>query len=505
MAESLESGKLEKQNLLHRVFAIDLRTLAFFRIAIGVVLCGDMLERLWNVRVYYTNDGLLPNQAITEIFGSAIRFTSLHYHTGSHVGMQAAMLLVGVIAALALTLGWQTRVATIVSWGLFISLNRRVSSMCSGGDDLMRLMLFWSIFLPLGARWSLDAMRQSARGLSPRLPQKEFFSAATVAILLQLCYVYLFTGIFKAMSPVWQDGTAVQIALQYEVHVRPWGLALNEQSSLLRLLTFATLVAELLIPMVMLLPMKRPWLRLVGVMAMVSFHLGILFCMRIGTFPFVCIACWMIFLPGFVWDRFTAEDVSTSSPQTSSSRVWEQSDLVSTVVITLLLFVTLYNLLTLQPSRRLLGKVKTFAKLSRLDQDWKMYVRFPDDGWFVMPCRLADGSTYDIFRDQNLSYEKPEVISAEFPTARLKKLFLDHRVGRDPRVAPPLWKWVLLYYTREWNRTHPDRAVTIAQMVYMYEKEHNGPPHAYPYVELDLEGTQQVRAITNLLQPTASD
>ena len=486
----------EKVAIWHRVFGIDLRTLAVFRIAIAAVLCGDMIERLWHVRFYYTDEGLLPSSAIDELFGSAIKWTSLHYHTGGSVWLQASLVGLGVVAAFCMAIGYRTRLMTILSWLLFISLNRRVSSMCTGGDDLMRLMLFWSIFLPLGARWSVDVLKRGP--LEGQENQGHlFFSAGTVAILLQLCYVYFFTAIFKVMSPTWYSGTAVQDALQYELHVRPLGHWLSQYQGLLVLLTYATLVAEFLVPILVFSPIKNATARCIGVTTMVSFHLGILMCLRIGTFPFVCMACWLIFLPGETWDwlgfRAKREIAPQSIARAKLTRSWwESSDSAAAMVITLLLFVTVYNVLTLQPSKKLLNPIKKIAKYSRLDQEWKMYVRFPDDGWFVMPCQLADGTTYDIYRNEPVNYQKPKILSAEFPTARTKKLFLDHRVMRDGS-ASRLWEWVLRYYTNEWNLRHPDRQVARAQFAYIYEKEHEGPARPYPYMAMDVASNQFVK------------
>ena len=343
------AARSQKVSIGRRLFGIDLRTLAVFRVAIAAVLCGDMIERLIHVRMYYSDDGILPSMGLDQIFGASVKWTSLHYHTGGSVWLQGLMIAVGVVAALAMCVGYRTRLMTILSWLLFISLNRRVSSMCSGGDDLMRLMLFWSIFLPLGARWSLDAIKQNRTGNPLGSDQQHFFSAGTVAILLQLGYVYVFTAIFKVLSPTWSAGTAVQVALQYELHVRPLGLWLNGQTQLLSVITYATLIVEFFVPFLVFSPVKNALARWIGVVTMLSFHLGILLCMRIGIFPFVCMACWLIYVPGETWDWLSArlsKSPSAAADASAERNCWEQSDLVSSIVITLLLFVTVYNVLT---------------------------------------------------------------------------------------------------------------------------------------------------------------
>ena len=465
-----------------RLFYVDLRTLAVFRMAIAAVICGDMIERLINVRFYYTEQGLLPRAAIDELFGNSIRWTSLHYHTGGSVALQSTMLLISLALAVALFVGYRTRIVTLLSWILFISLNRRVSSMCTGGDDLLRLMLLWSVFLPLGARWSLDASRNpGSSGESNR-----FFSMGSVAILLQLTYVYFFTAIIKLAGPAWIDGSAVQQALQYEVHVRATGLKLSQASSFLVLVTYATLIAELIVPFLVFSPIRNGWARGIGLMTMIAFHLGIVICLRIGTFPFVCMACWLIFIPTEFWDWWQPRTQQrTTSGVATSGFACEHSKLVAGIVTIMLLFVTVYNVLGLVQLNRLgIGVpniMRKVAKLSRLDQNWKMYAPHPasTDGWFLMPCELSNGQTFDIYRGTPVDYAKPQVISADFPSVRVKKLFLDHRDQKES----PLWASTLRYYTREWNRKHPDRQVVRAQFTFAYELEHGGQPQAFPYYE----------------------
>ena len=60
-----------------------------------------------------------------------------------------------------LVLGWKTRFATIASWVLLLSLQNRNTMILSGEDNLALLLLFWGMFLPLGARYSVDSALDS--------------------------------------------------------------------------------------------------------------------------------------------------------------------------------------------------------------------------------------------------------------------------------------------------------------------------------------------------------
>ena len=83
---------------------------------------------------------------------------SLYFISGSWV-WALLLHLVAAGAAMALLLGYRTRLATLISFVLLVSLHNRAPLMLQGGDNLLLLMVFWSIFLPLGARFSMDAAR----------------------------------------------------------------------------------------------------------------------------------------------------------------------------------------------------------------------------------------------------------------------------------------------------------------------------------------------------------
>ena len=68
------------------------------------------------------------------------------------------------------------------------------------------------MFLPLGASYSLDRVRDSSAAEVPRT----IFSPATFALLLQVAFIYFFSALFK-IDPIWRsDGTAVWYALSIE-------------------------------------------------------------------------------------------------------------------------------------------------------------------------------------------------------------------------------------------------------------------------------------------------
>lgn len=474
--------------LRRRVFYVDLRTLGLFRILLASLLCFDLGERLLNVRLYYTDLGILPRAAIDETLGSSIAWTSLHYHTGASVGLQSCMLLLALAIAISLLVGYQTRLSTLLTWGLIVSLNRRVPIMCSGGDETIRLLLFWSFFLPTGARFSVDQWRRIRRG-EPIGTDNQFCSIGSAAILLQVCFVYWFTAILK-LSPAWLEGTAVKTALELDFNTRPIAAWFAEQTSLTFVMTYLTLFVEGCMPFVALSPWYNTFCRWVAIVTMVGLHLGIAILMCIGIFPFASMVSWTVFVPSATWDwlyRRMGRTVSVAGSEEASPWQFETCRPVQVVVALVLLLAFTYNLLGLDQLKRrgvvIPAPLELLACGLRVDQRWGMYAPTPEvsDGWLLIPAELMDGSKLDLFTESGITYEKPTSPAALFSSPRMKKLLLTYRAEQHS----PAWQWFAKYYSREWDakQSDPGKKIRRMQMLFVGEFKHNQDRYIAAFIE----------------------
>src|SRR6187551_2718199 len=175
------------RSLPERWFGLDTRSLAAFRIAFGIIVVLDVANRIPDLVVHYTDAGALPRSAIADHIGRA-EHISLHMASGS-AGWIAFLFAIHLVAGLALSVGWHTRLATAVCWVLTVSLHNRNPLVLHSGDVIIRQMLFWSLFLPLGARWSIDARRPLLRPAPPTT----FVNVGTAGFLVQLACIYVFT------------------------------------------------------------------------------------------------------------------------------------------------------------------------------------------------------------------------------------------------------------------------------------------------------------------------
>jgi hypothetical protein len=413
---------------LARLFAIDLRSLAVFRMALACALFVDLATRVGNLRAHYTEAGIDPVQPL-----AGLKHLSLHaWLSGSPAAIAALFALAGVVAV-ALALGWRTRIASVLAWYLLASVQLRnpaVSSM--GGDTFLRLLLFWGMFLPLGARFSLDARRRGpAEG--PNL----LCSAATTALLVQIALMYVTTGFLKR-GATWHNGQALWYALQLDYWVTPIGVWMRPYREWLGPMTTASVWFERLGILVAFVPFRNDVFRMLAVVLFVGFHLSIAALIDVGPFPVYCLAGWPAFLPASLWDEWLPRlRGRTPVPRGAEPALATQPLALQAVAALLLAYVLVY-VATENQAREMgviPGPVHRAGAMLRLHQEWSMFSPDPAkiDTWPLAVGVLDDGRQVELARETEFDPGAPERIPARLPGFRWRLFFYDaSQSWKDP-------------------------------------------------------------------------
>jgi hypothetical protein len=305
---------------LREFFSLDIRSLALLRVGMAVMLILDWLDRLPDLSAHYSDTGIVPRNIIT-----GMNPVSIHMFSGE-VWFQAVLAGIALVFAFLLLVGWRTPFVSLISWFLLISIHSRCPPVMQGGDHLLRMMLFWSIFLPLGACYSVDSstspspptpLPRGERGGSSSSPpapfpsgesgEKRVLSPASVAYIVQLCLVYWYAASWK-WAPEWREqGSAVYLALQSGYFTTRFAQFLLGFPELLRYFTFASLWLEALGPAVLFFPFAPAFQRLLVISAFITFHVGLALSLELSTFPWVCCVAWLALLPTPFWDRIAAQ------------------------------------------------------------------------------------------------------------------------------------------------------------------------------------------------------
>lgn len=282
--------------LLARMFGVDLRSLAAFRMVLGLVMLFDLLGRWSDVAIHYSDRGLLPRPEAIE--GLNTWRWSLYFINGS-TGFAHVLFALTAVVTVGVIVGYRTRWMTVALWILLASLQVRNPLVLSGADSFLRVLAFWAMFLPLGAVWSVDRWRE--RQAPP--PRPWYASMSSAALLLQIAFVYFFTALLKTDDAWRVDFNAVWYALGAEQLTTPFGAWLHDYPNLLQPLTVITMVVEFGAPIILFIPWRNAIMRCLGIVLIVGLQLGIMVTMNIGIFPWISALCMVCFLPTVVWSR----------------------------------------------------------------------------------------------------------------------------------------------------------------------------------------------------------
>src|SRR5215217_4950185 len=285
---------------LLEIFGADLRSLAALRIVLALTVLFDLTTRASNLAVLYSDDGILPRRVQFEKIDPWL--FSLSFINGT-AEFQWVLFSIAALAAVGMLIGYRTRLMVVIVWLLVMSIQWRNYLVGYSADELLRLLLFWSMFLPLGACWSVDRLR----GAVPEPPSKRVLSVATAGIFLQIAFVYWFTALLKT-GPEWRvDGTALYYALSAKQLGTPIGAYLLQFPDLLKVLTFGTLAIEIVAPLLLFSPFFTVPARIAGIIGVVGLHIGISMTLAVGYFPWIGAACMVCFLPSWFWDSLVPQ------------------------------------------------------------------------------------------------------------------------------------------------------------------------------------------------------
>lgn len=393
---------------------VDTRALAAFRIGAGTLILVDLFLRARSIRAFYTDWGVLPRPALREAYPAFSRL-SIHALSGA-LWWQAALFCLAGAAAVALLVGYRTRLALLVSWILLVSLHARNPLVLNGGDILLRRVTFWALFLPLGARWAVDADGDAPATVT---------GPASAAILLQVVVVYVVNAALKLQGEAWPAGTAVRYVFALDQFTTPVGAALAGAPTLLRVATWGWLALVCAAPLLVLATGRA---RAALASLFVGAHLGMYATMWLGLFPLIAVVALLPFFPPFVWDAVERRVAplsrafsSVSSPRRpalpAAVKRW-RGPAARTLVTVLLVLVLVWDAPVLGAAA-----VGGDGAPDPGTERWDMFAPEPlsVDGWYVVPGTLDSGETVDAFRGGPVSWDRPPNVAATYPTQRWRK------------------------------------------------------------------------------------
>jgi len=433
-------------------------SLSFMRIGIALIILADLLLRIPDIQVFYTDMGALPSDELYQRFWKGWR---LCFHTlSSDYTFQIVLFIIAAIAALFLLIGYHTRIATVISWLMIMSLHNRNPMILQGGDDLLRLTLFWNIFTPWGAYFSIDSKRKNLS--SDKVPL-----FAGLAFMLQVSYVYGVSALEK--GPEWYSNFN---ALYYAYHLDQIAYApalyLAQFPILLKTLTAMVWWIELIIPFLLFMPFKNTLFRMIGIILIIGFHLWNGISIQVGLFFLIGIVTAFGLIPDEIIRKISNPQSISISPEPEEKKQLKKFILNPFILLTTI-YVLIWNYSNLTYVPYVMNQtLRIPGNTIRLDQNWGMFAPgvFKEDGWYIYEGITTTGDTIDIMNNGiKVVYSKPQSIVKLYRTDRWRKFAEQYYLPDNNGLKG----YYAQYLKNKWNKENPEKYIKQLRVIYMLE------------------------------------
>lgn len=274
-----------------RTITLDLRSLGLFRIILGLNLIYDVLWKWLSIGDFVGVRGVFDVHFLQQkIFFTGNLHTIIGYFPNQvwvYIFLIISLVLFG-----AYTLGIKTRISSILSFFCYLNICDANLFLVVGYQNILIVLLGWSIFLPLDGKFALWPDKKQI----PILP------LAVVGILLQISLIY-FIAAFAKNGVAWQNATAIDMVLSSKFYQKSTALWLLQYPTLTHSLCYLTLLFEYSIPLLLFLPWGNNKGKLVAAVLIVLFHWGLYFFIDVGNFHLVSLCTASVLLPAAVWGK----------------------------------------------------------------------------------------------------------------------------------------------------------------------------------------------------------
>ena len=410
-------------------FRLDLRTLALFRILLGLLLIFDILSRLGSFGIFYTESGLIPLELTpykTRTLWSVFFLSTNEYYI-------FGVFVWGLLSAICFTIGYRTKLAGIFCWIFICSIQYRAWFLLCGGDLLIRILFFVGIFLPLDQYFSVT---------KKSIQEKTVFNFVIVLYFIQLCFIYYTAAMGRDHHSWWIDATAISDVLKHKPSASYFAQFILFFPLILKFLTRWTMLIEFFFPFIMFIPFNTQKIKLISALTMMLLHFGILTFMNIGLFPYASMLSWLILLPSSFWEfkymmifeKWLSSLFSIKIERIIFPEIVNKAlRVISTLVITLTLILTLRgvarplkvnNLITVVKAVLHMEPYKSIGNVLAFSERWTLFSGVPldHDKWISIvaffPIDKEIGEFYNVLQEESFHHTMPTDWRKMYPTFR---------------------------------------------------------------------------------------
>lgn len=272
----------------------DPRIPALLRVGYASVVLINLVAWFPYLEMWYGETGVLPRDLAS--------LRTFQWSLLLHVprGLLPLQICLGIFAVqtVCLLLGVASRFSAASVFVWLVSFHNRNQLILDGEDDVLRILGFLLIFMPLAEVWSVDAWRRGDQtkvsGAAASSYQSRCSPWAVRMLQFVMVLIMFATGIWKLTGAPWRDGTALyyvariddlfgRFPVPHYLFDTPWTV---------RAMTWSVLYVELAIPFLIWVPKARRFALLV----LLGFHLSNEWAMHLFLFHWIMLCGWMSFL-----------------------------------------------------------------------------------------------------------------------------------------------------------------------------------------------------------------
>ena len=254
---------------------VSAKPLGLIRILYGLIALANLGFCAVEIDHWYTDQGLLRGDEAWTIAGSS-QPSLLHFYQGP-IAARVAFAVTATFAAL-LTIGWRTKLVSILYYLGMLTIHNRNLVSSSGADVLLLVNGFHLMLSPCGAAYSVDAWLDRRRRGTDASPL--IVPWALRLIQIQVALVYMGASILKAGGNLWINGSALHYVLNNDEVTRFDVRFLTEYPLLINAMTYSALAMEFALAFFLWSRWARPFVLYLGLML----HAGILVTINIPCF-----------------------------------------------------------------------------------------------------------------------------------------------------------------------------------------------------------------------------
>lgn len=271
---------------------------SILRFLLGFLILKDFVTYTINREYLFSRVGIVDYEMYLDIINYYnIEYLNIDFNNEYEVYLY---LFLGVFFSILFMLGIFQFISTGMLYFLLLIFKIRNLYLLDGADNLILVILPLFLFIRTNSfiEWYDKMIETLIKRFRLSVYSETISYYFCLAIMVQICIVYLFAGLHKLAGDVWRDGTALYYILNSnDFSPTTVSKKITDYIYIIKALTWFTIFFQILFSIFIWIKKCRYIVIILGILL----HIGIFFLMKIDNFSFLLIFCYAIFIEDRVY------------------------------------------------------------------------------------------------------------------------------------------------------------------------------------------------------------